>query len=198
MTTRLNNHMRQDIAQKLVQHRFDAEIESLRNEQVELAERVYADIYAGDDMKRIESLPKNWLPTRREMQLEVGGETVSLQFNGDLHSRDYRARPFFASDRKGMEKPFPRCDHWGTIKQYGSRSPIGKAINDFTGKVAKLVEQISEAHTKVSATLGEFYTVKSLVDGWPEIKPFIPEKEQKVLLPAVPTKQLNEMFGLPV
>ena len=72
-------------------------------------------------------------------------------------------------------------------------------IEDYIHTEEKLRKQLQEVRDTVYASIEGITTLKKLLETWPEVKELLPDEltQPKVSLPAMQTKKLNTMVGLP-
>lgn len=200
MSIRLNNDMRDEITNAVILHKFEQEARELCDEHAAIALEIYDDVYA-DDRKAMNDLPDGWLPEAVDITVNSGGERHTFRFDGSTQRYGRAAGHWVLREIKRDEnnkrvKSVDNC--YKATKAYPTRSPITKRIDKYQQMLGKFNERTGDAQRQTRAMLDKFYTVEKLLEAWPEIKPFIPEKQRPVQLPAVPTKALNEMLDLPV
>lgn len=201
---RLVNAMRDGIIDRMMAHTFDDRIRALCSEQAECALAAYNDVYSSTVRKRMEELPKDWLPKRNEIQCKVEDEYISLTFGGEFPGSPYSSRNFpeFRNiDGIGSKSCLvPYDNQSGCLKVYEPSHKIAHKVVDFKRHRDDLQEAYKNAGKQLSVTLNRFHTVEKLIEEWPEVAPFINEKDRPVPATAIalPVKDLNAMFKLPV
>lgn len=198
---RLNAEVRYDIVNAAIKHAFAVKIEALRADHEALALAIYNACYPPAVQKRMNDLPKSWLPTRSILTIRVGSDDHQFMLSGSEARYGGRGEfpDFHIKDAKDVYKRVPYGDHSGTIKVFDHNHEIAEPIAKFVQKRQVLYDELCAARNKTAATVNTFYTSEKLVEAWPEIAPFIPANmKPTVQLPAVPTADLNAMLGLPV
>ena len=191
--TRLHNDMRGNITTAVIKHRFLPEAQSIISDNAALAVEIYEDVYS-DDLQRMNELPGGWLPENSSITINSGGETHTLWFDGS--QRHGSSWLFREVDKQQVELRVLSVKS-NKRTSYIAKSPIAKKIDEMNSRVVSFHEQSSRAERETRAMLDKFTTVEKLIEGWPEIEPFIPAKQKPVNLPAVPTDHLNALLNLP-
>lgn len=197
MTIRLNADLRSTICEAALVHRFNSDIQKLTDERANLARIIYEDVYE-QNLKKMRALPDGWLPKSNCIKIQFGDEITVLMFNGQLYGRRHYD-DMLNRNSEAVERVVLASDTRANVmKIYGARDPIALALTQMNNDTASASETIKTARNQTMATLNQFHTVEKLIEKWPEIKPFIPEKQTPVLLPAIAKEKLNEMLDLPV
>lgn len=202
---RLTNDIRGTIVNALMVHKFDSAVEALCVERADIARQVYEHHYKRD-LKRMNDLPDGWLLTDGDVKFDASGTIRSYYFSGKMYGSNWSSRwqnevcDFPSnSGRVAVEYRFRADEHNRTICTFDANHPIAEAVERHEAAGEALAEQIKAARAQATATVGRFTTTEKLIEAWPEIKPFIPEKAAPPpALPALPTQHLNSMFDLPV
>ena len=88
---RLSVGMKEQIERRLIHYRFSEEAQQLVADYAQLASDVYDDVYPEITQKKMEALPKGWLPTTGEIGAqfgETGSSYTNLSFGGQVLWRD--------------------------------------------------------------------------------------------------------------
>lgn len=203
--TRLINEIRNSIRDSLLEHRFKSAVLALEARQAELARVTYEDCFKASDRKRMDDLPKGWVYEQTYSRVQVGSETVQLNYNGSFSRYNQRANVceiglFISRDLKDVHRRIPYSKSGNTVKIYGNApgDEIGYNVHQYLRSVESLSEEIGAARRQTDAALRSFHTIAKMIEAWPEVMPFIPEKSVPSLLPVVPVASLNELLKLPV
>lgn len=165
------------IKNNLVKHAFADQREKLEQRKVELGCRIYNQIYTPEIQQAMLALPDNFLPVTDKIEFRERGESCWRS----LPLGEYKREPIYG---KAIELPPEMSAEWRELLKEESA----------------LKEAVESAECQAAATLTSFRTVKSLLAGWPEVAPFIPDyllSDENKKLPAVPVTELNQVFKLP-
>lgn len=202
--TRLTNDTRGAIVTALIHHTFDDEVRVICDEREGIANDVY-NLHYARDLKRMEALPKGWLPTDSDVQFEAAGSNYTLQFSGKLYGFRYTQRAenelcdFPSNQRDQVSHIFKYSEYNRTVAVFDAHSDIATRVELHRAAIESLSERIVTARKTAAATLAQYTTVEKLIEAWPEIEPFVPKAvAPPPSLPALPTAHLNALFGLPV
>jgi Nucleotide modification associated domain 5 len=197
MSIRLNADLRSTICEAALAHRFNSDIQKLTDERANLARIIYEDVYQLN-LKKMLALPDGWLPKSNRIKVQFGEEITALMFNGQLYGRRH-LDDMLNRNSETVERVVLASDTRANVmKVYGARDRVALALTQMSNDTATASETIKTARNQTMATLNQFHTVEKLIEKWPEIKPFIPEKQTLVLLPAIAKEKLNELLDLPV
>lgn len=210
--TRLTNHLRASIIDRMMEHAFSEKAVEMMRRQSEIAEQIYNDVYDRRAQERLNEAPVNWFPTVSGLKISIVGMsefTKEFKFNGEFFryshnnteaecwnvlSKEFR-------QRHDIVKKVP-FKHSGSaiIKNYEPNHSIAFNAIQWINDQRLLSSQIVEARKLATSTMDNFTTVEKLIVGWPEIEPFTRNHQapQPVKLPAIPFAKLNGMFGLPI
>lgn len=196
--TRLVNAMRDGIVSRLMKHSFDDQRRAFQAEHAALAMTIYNDIYIPAVRKRM----NGWLNTASNIQISYAGTVGRFEFDGDYgkYVNGYDTYLLYiATGEPPKVMRFPWEDLGSTLKVYEATDPIAEQIVEFMTKRSNLIETIKKAEKQATATVEAYTTVEKLIEAWPEIEPFIDEKDRLVPITAValPVEALNDMFKLP-
>lgn len=181
-TVRLNEHIRQSVLKKLMEHAFAEEQKLLDRDLERLAVEVYNDIYPADLQRKMRRLPANFFDTDASIAVAMGGQVVHLKV--------------------------PKCPvayvhyHSGytPAKTYAASHPFSERHDELYRRRKDLEERSATARKHAYSVLTSCATCKQLVEVWPEVEPFVSpftkaSSPQSVAL-MVPVKELNRQFGL--
>jgi len=199
-SVRLSTSMRESIRNRLLLHRFSHAIPPLVEKQMAFAADVFDDIFSAEDQKKLNALPKGWVPSVVGFQVKFGSEFMHLNLNGSTGIQGelckVRAKEY---EYVSVSQRVPHCSYSGCIKVYEVSHPFTAREEDLSRERAELTQQIRSAKTLISAELQQVTTVGALIAAWPEVRPFV-EQYLKVepKLPALPPQALNDILDLPV
>lgn len=195
-STRLTTGIRECICNRIIQHRWKSEGDTLVRARADLAQTVYEYWFSAEIRTQMDALPEGWLPKLICFDANVGGYRVDMRFDGHFFGRRSFSevlciparRTTYDFYRGSSTVPVPN-DH-----------TLGVAIRSHLDRVSEYISSIKNDEDKIKAILGTFNTTKKLTDAWPEIKPFISQKsvpEQSTAL-AIDYTSLNMALKLPV
>jgi len=190
--SRLTNNIREQMARKLVNHRYTDEAKELVRLNKTLAERAYDHCYTKEIVGHMEAIKKVFPSAFREYNIfnvNAGGFKVDL--GGQVRSR------------------------WITVMQETPRKFViaGDSYTPHNITDEKLIEEIkafairredfndvcSTAYSEAMSVLNTMTTGKKLAEAWPEamdvIGGLIPEDQRT--LPVVQVSAINAKFKLP-
>lgn len=172
---RLTTYIRDQAISNLMANRFDKEQKAIKKEELELGEFAY-NTFFGEHKRRMNGLPKGWLPRRSYFETYVAGERHQFRlkeersFPYDIHSNDRRLHM--------------TCLLTTKMKEHQQRK-------------IKFIDDKATARAQAHSVLNSVSTVEKLLKVWPEVKPFLPKVEGIVTTAlALPIASLNTMLGL--
>ncbi len=198
---KLNTWSRAGLLTKLLTHRFRDEIAALQQARAEFAERLYQAIYSETERRKMNALPKGWLPNVSELKFQSAGVVAKVDLGGCIYSTEIRS---IAERREPVERRVTFAAHQG---HYNHVSIALEADHPLSIEWAKLeaargdLEQaIAVAKAQANSVLASVTTTGRLKEVWPESAPFVAdiEGEPIKLPPALPIASLNSLFALPV
>ena len=183
---RLKQDDRENIAQRaaqvtLVDNHKRQEAQAERLDQ--LARDIYDNKYTTKVRAAMIDLPNGWLPTVSGFRVQFGGRHVEL----NLLTGRFLVK---ASDAKS----------WGhTFASYEASHKFSRRFLDVESKHIVEYDKRNAEYHEIRAVLGTFKTLEALVDGWPEMTPYIKGIGQTVISAVAVTDfvDLNERLGLP-
>lgn len=190
--SRLTKEIRENMARKLVAHRYADEAKELARLNRTLAERAYAHMYPQkvlDAMAVIEKQFTNPFPKVAGILVNAGG------FKVELGRR-------FTSRWVQIEQVEPK-----EIKLVGDRyaahnltdEKLIEKVKDFATRRRAFDDVCATAYNEALSVLNTMTTGKKLAEAWPEAMPvigdLIPEGERT--LPVVQVSAINAKFKLP-
>lgn len=207
--TRLNVSMRKDMATKaLAVAGTDAELTALVTRRATLAEAIRVDALGG--LEGIAAIEKAAKSIKAKMandifnkvsgfrvklaeedydlnHINLGGMRVTLQFSGQTDA--------WPSDTRVMKCPIPISSTINHPADSEFTIEFLAVESDYKALMAKR----EGIYLQVKAALDPFTTVKKLLEAWPEAEELLPDDidETKPQLPAILTKDLNCLIGLP-
>lgn len=197
---RLSVGMKEQIERRLIHYRFSEEAQQLVADYAQLASDVYDDVYPEITQKKMEALPKGWLPTTGEIGAqfgETGSSYSNLSFGGKCYGEISYAGGREGNDR-GTNRLVPYSDKSGCAKRYEATDPMSERYEQLEARYKDLEERIRVAKKVARAAMDSVTTINRLKEVWPEIAPFTERFETRPnQLPAISRPDLNGLLGLP-
>lgn len=180
-TARLSGYTRNAIKQALLDRAFGVREAELKEAREELGRAVYDVIYPATLRQQMQALPKGFLPE---------AEGIGVSFDGDFTFVEWGGERRIANDH----------DH-AAADMFGPRHVLTKRFLHLQELDKKLRADRKAAGQEAWGVLGSCSTVAALLKRWPEVEPIVRQvlpSSAPPQLPALPLKQLNKTFGLPV
>ena len=180
MSVRLNDVIRAQILEAVLQHAFGEREKKLAAERLAMGDYAYKDVYDAKLRRQMAAMPAGFLPEN---------DDLGIQFEGIGFTRLPLAEPRRIADshRCGAAKVYD-SDHQLTLR-YRDRSEARDAVG----------AERREARIRAKTVLGSVTTVKKLIEVWPEVRqfaePWLVESPSRAL--ALPIQDLNRALGLP-
>jgi hypothetical protein len=190
--SRLTNNIREQMARKLVQHRYADETKTLVQLNRTLADRAYAHLYTKPVLEAMGTINKAFTEVfekRESIPINAGGYRVSV--GGPLRSR-------WVQFEQGEIKRYTLVSSYASSHNITDEK-LMEEIKDFSDRYRRFDGTCETAFNEAMAVLNTITTTKKLAEAWPEAVPVIgdlaPEGERT--LPVVQVADINEKFGLP-
>lgn len=200
--TNLNQDLRNAIVSAAIKHRFADECEQLLQQARFIANDAYLSHYNPEILKKMTALPQGWLEEKEEFKVQFGFAVHHLHFTGFHHSiPSVVSRPWLEEEKlqKEQRRRFLKKDLEARVVHcFDFQHPLTLRVDAHQKSKEDLRAQISAARDETHRALSKFRTVKTLIEAWPEIAPFIPAASSKAYLPAIPVATLNKILDLPV
>lgn len=201
---RLTKSTVEDIARKVVKHRFSAEVLAIRCAEAELFHEAWKVLYTKAERDFLTNAPAGFVCDTAVMDTRVGGQRHKLYAQGSAYGELSYALTTADSEKLSLLPGSARC----SVRHSRSASDdkitftadaegLPAAIVALSLKKADLISAIREAEAKVVAALTGTTRAKAIIL-WPEIEPFLPAENKPAGLPALPVKELNALLDLPV
>lgn len=190
--SRLTKDIREQMARKLVAHRYTDEAKEIMHKDRSLFERAYNHRYTKDVLKHVEALRKefpNLFIERSSFRTNAGGYRVSI---GDG----------FRSRWVKVESDPKRSKRW-MVNDYGdhniSDEVLIEEIKAYADQSRAFEGKCETAYYEAMAVLNTVSSGKKLAEAWPEAMPVIGDliPEGCRTLPVVQVADVNKKFGLP-
>lgn len=181
-TVRLNDRMRRKILDRLARHSFGKRWEVLHKSLRELGDIIYYVIYPKDVQKLMRKLPDGFLERHGQVRVSFAGTVDQVDFTELRMVASKHAE--FASVAAHFD-----VDH-----------PITLRHDELTRAKRDLAREEEEALRQARAVVNHSYTLKQLLEAWPECRPFVEDllaaDSPETLALAIPVAELNRRFGL--
>lgn len=200
VSLRLTNENREDILNKLIHDTFSERDEKLEKERFDIAYKIYKKIYTPSTIKKIDALPKGWLKKSASMEIYIPGENYPINFSFGYQEKEKRT----PIKKRFLDKEYSSYISTPSIQfTMEKNSEIIETIRTYLDNKETLNDERRKARNSASGTLYRITTLKSLLDNWPEIKPFIPQyildkAQTSGTAVSLPREELNKIFDLPV
>ena len=193
---RLNNEDRDDIASRLIRHRFQAEYTALAVRENAIALAAWKQIH-GKYEAAMAKLPEGAFPFDYDIQVNAGGWSGTFCYGGSGKSWN-RYRP---DGRYGFEQAEPV----GKLEfnDYGDHDTVNLTDPDLIDEARavltgwkELSEKVGTLYKKTRETLGKFTTFDSLLEKWPEAEQFIRARQKERGIYVAPSLPATLIFDL--
>jgi len=184
---RLSQNEKDKIVFHLISAAFGKKEDALKHEFFDMAKKIHHHVYPKkqrDLMNYVESLYPGSFAINQVIVVSVDGGWVE-HFHGPLNTR-----LLFEHVYAMQNKAFVRL---------GENTNLGEAVVDLIERRKKLASGKSSARAKARAALSSPISLAKLIKMWPEVEPytaFLEQSKPSTSL-ALPTADLNKLFGLP-
>ena len=189
---KLTKEMRVSIRDKVIERRFAETEKALLEEAVSLCSGVALGLEIKGDW------PDGWFHKKDKFNIDVaglGGHLDERFMHGQsVHQLAAKSWCWGVRLPEAIRVPYSASERNTPVARDSALWPL---FEDLHQRIDAFFEERSDAMAKTDAILAKFSTVKSLLDAWPELEPFVP-KEAAPLPPALPIYEMNKMLGLPV
>ena len=195
---RLSNDNRPIIMKAVITHQLQPEYTALCERGMQIAEAYYLDLVP----KNLRDLPDGVLVKASLMKLKVGDDIDEIHFNGQFQVKDskssYTSYSWF-KDSPTIVRPMPynKAMNVAAILSHDDPTIYYRQFKEHRQAIDAFNKKFNELRTEITGLLYSFSTVKTLIEAWPEVAPFIPDAIAPPKLPALPIAALNEKLGLP-
>ena len=194
MSIRLNKDHREFIANKAKQMSpNNKQLDAHREKGKELGEKLRIEALGGHDIaNKYEGVRKQLENIRNTLPDNLLSHTIGICL----------AHSIFVKNSSGGYRygfPLPEVAVYSGRLLDAKESAYYEQIEDYIHTEEKLRKQLQEVRDTVYASIEGITTLKKLLETWPEVKELLPDEltQPKVSLPAMQTKKLNTMVGLP-
>ncbi len=184
-SVRLTGDMRRGIVRQLVDHALAKREAAHTADEFKLALKAYNARYTPAQRKKLDELPKGWLPTDDDIPVSFGQGRIRLHFG--------------PQNEKTFNRPTKVFPHSHIREEFilEPRSELAVAIAAWRDAGAALKAERAALQAKAEGIVESVSTTNRLIEVWPEAAPFVPKSAQPRLLPVVQREELNAAFGLP-
>jgi hypothetical protein len=190
--SRLTNNIREQMARKLVNHRYTDEAKDIMRKSRDLFERAHAQFYSAALLKHMTEVRKvfsDCFTLSTDMQVNAGGYKVRI---GELAYSRWVHVPV----EKNPPKKLIMSSYWTHHLTDEKLIEEIKAVSDRNRSFDRVCET---AYSEAMSVLNTMTSGKKLAEAWPEamavIGDLIPENQRT--LPVVQVSTINAKFKLP-
>lgn len=204
--TRLTDRKRAIIAHKALMFKFKKKARQILLKDIKFAQKVYNNVYSKKERDLFESLPKGLMYHSMFFKVqfgsnftEIGTGLLDCNINNRLRTtyEDEECNgQFERSDLGCVNMLMPYEDRNRCVKIYEATDKLALEFVNITRATQDFKEEFIKAKQQLINTLKVFTTIKQLEKEWKEITQFLPKGETKVLLPALPIDDINNMLGI--
>lgn len=175
--SKLTKGIRERICRKAASAIYQPKADELKKREAKLAIECYNHVFPKKVRDAVALVPGAWFRTCNCLRFNAGGWNVTLC--------------------AGKEMPTPVSSGCGVLGNIDGE--LAKKVQDYSQEKKATEEEHRLAYHKLVGFLEQFTTFKKLEEAWPEGKKFYAEfnaDRPSINVPAVITKEINDMFGL--
>jgi hypothetical protein len=172
----LTSFDRTAIATEILSRRFKPEFEKIEKREHAFARKMYGTVFSAADIKRMDELPVGWLPECKKFEVQIGAQVEQLVLSDPARMPYERKR--------------------GVLAVIDAVDKLADEFEDIRRDKADLEQLEKQTSKQVWAVLLSSYSLKALLDAWPEAAPYCGFLREKANLPAVPIRDLNRVLKL--
>lgn len=204
-SVRITNDMRTQAIKAILAHRFDQQEKDLCEEARLIGLSVFAQLM-GDDLGKLDDLPKKWFHRTYELDYTVQGHRSPfiIVYNHDTQERD---RITLGGGQRGAYSfpillPAPASlpydlHKYGVNRGIPSQCANALRIVAASNRARALLEMRDETREKLQGLLAGFTTLKRLEAEWPEVVRFFQvQTAAPAPVPAIPFDTLNKFLRI--
>lgn len=180
----LTNDIRRAITDKIILHRFDADVKAAEAKIHRASLVVYNAVYSKKERDLMGQLPASFFQH---------SHTLKIKFPPADHHFGWRELSVVTAQALPVSKGHAH----GWVVEGMEDHPAVRTLSAAYHEQSKLNQDMQAAKLEIAAVVSSVNTRKRLLEVWPESAPFLPEelpKQQLALLPAT----LNARLKLPV
>lgn len=187
--SRLTKEIREQMARKLVNHRYTEEAKAIVYDGKKLFERVYDHCYPKPVVDALLVLAKHFPGSvQADDNMEVNANGYSVTVGGRFYSR-------WVSIHQVKENTKPVFGRRHSITD----EALAKEVQDYAQRKYDFDDVCKTAYHEAMSVLNTVTTGKKLAEAWPEAIPVIGDliPEDQRTLPVVQVSAINAKFKLP-
>lgn len=192
--TRLTTAIREQMARKLVAHRFTDEAKELVRLNHKLMAKVHQHCYPKDLLKHMEAVRKHYPKAfHKHVKLHVNAGGYQSYVGGIIHNRWVKVEQAEPTEYLAVGGRYDPARHDITDEQ------LIAEIQEFLTRRDGFSKACETAYNEALAALNTMTTGKKLAEAWPEALPVIGDliPESQRTLPVVQMSAINAKFKLP-
>lgn len=191
----LNSRIKEDIVEKVIEHKYTNEVTSFVKDKAKLNEKIYNAIYSSRERKRMRAYPHGYLPHSTIIYLE------RYRFNpawadSDIHQfNQTKSMPIHIRIENEGYFPIPYMHMNRTID---TPNLVLLDIEDMRNRELDITTRILRTKGEMHRIVNQFRTVQSLIKCAPELARFVPEiseSEPTIDGPDLRSK-INQILGV--
>jgi hypothetical protein len=203
-SVKLTTMRRNSLRAKMLRHRFADDVSDLIGRRAAFAKLAYEEVYSAADRRKMEGLPKGWLPTSTGIKFQSSGSVSECLFSGRIVRGG--AAGILKSPPDDIERLVPHrdCGYGGynlrVVGVFDAGHPISEEWSKLGDDLNTLNKAIADTEAQIIAILASVSTTGRLREEWPEAAPFLIDLEggPVKMPPALPINVLNSLLRLPV
>jgi len=190
--TRLTNSIRNDIRNHLIDAKFKPIQDQLKQDKIELAQKMYNQLVPDDLQKMIGKFPFGWFKQASHFKVAIDGRTFDLRM--DAQQPVPSSHTTYSVDDKLS---------FNSRNDRGERKQLGKQLAAIMDRSEQHKKDHAKAMIDIDAVLNSVNTRKRLLEVWPELEPTLdrvwPEDQPMKVAPVLAVKmdELNKSLELP-
>lgn len=180
MSMRLTKDYRAAVVANLLRHRFSEPEQEQTRAELELATKVYLDVYPSNVRQLMEDLPPGFFERITKLRVQFGQEVTELNLP---------AARLAAEKHRGYRVMFA---------QYEDTHQLFHVFQAFEAQKTELTRLRKAAEAQAWAVLSSVSTLERLKSVWPEVVPFLPPTNpgSPTRALALPMASVNQLFNL--
>lgn len=183
-TVKLSKNLRDKIRKRLLDKKFDPLLKKLKDEELAFYTRLHRELYTEADWKKMQALPKGWLPNAGHISFKFGSRYERYTAPGSAPS-------FLVRDEQ----------RGNVLAVFDAKDPATEEYLNISDRLEKLIGERRTRGNEIDAITGSVTTLARLWEVWPEVQSATQDLDitpKKTMLPATQLDNLNKNLGLPV
>lgn len=195
---RLNNTIRQEVAETLVSIKFKPILEELKRERRFFTNWMYSVAVDKDIVAKVKELPEEWRGSHSRIRLDDCIDSVFYyQYRYNNHEvnviqqlMDLKINEF---EHQGISPPKGR----GTL-YVAYEGEVKEKADEFGAKIESAIEDAKKLYDSSLSALAQFTTRNKAIAAWPEMEVFLPEPavKNRAVVDVTKIREINSMLGL--